>query len=43
MKKLLSLALAASCLFAGTLAAAPVKYSQRETFDYGWRFAQVGE
>ncbi len=43
MKKLLSLALAASCLFAGTLAAAPVKYSQRETFDYGWRFAKFGK
>ena len=28
---------------AGTLAAAPVKYTQRETFDYGWRFAKFGK
>ena len=40
--KPLSFSLIASCVFAGTLAAAPVKYSQRETFDFGWKFAKFG-
>ena len=28
---------------AGTLFAAPVKYSQRDTFDYDWKFAKFGK
>ncbi|MGN0834607.1 MAG: glycoside hydrolase family 2 TIM barrel-domain containing protein [Candidatus Spyradosoma sp.] len=40
--KPLSFSLFAACVFAGTLAAEPVKYSQRETFDFGWKFAKFG-
>ena len=32
----------ASFVFAGTLFSAPVKYSQRQTFDFDWRFAKFG-
>jgi len=37
---LLALALAVPV---GSIFAAPVKYSQRETFDFGWKFAKFGK
>ncbi|MBQ7331751.1 MAG: hypothetical protein IJW39_00715, partial [Opitutales bacterium] len=40
--KPLALIVFASAVFAGTLFAAPVKYSQRQTFDFDWRFAKFG-
>ncbi len=40
LKPLFSLAIFA---FAGTLLATPVKYSQRQTFDYDWKFAKFGK
>lgn len=36
-------ALFALSVFSGTLNAAPVKFSQRETFDCDWRFAKFGK
>ena len=44
MKKIpLALSFLALSAFAGTLVAAPVKYSQRETFDFDWKFAKFGK
>lgn len=40
--KPLALIAFASTVFAGTLFSAPVKYSQRQTFDFDWRFAKFG-
>ncbi|MCD8299187.1 MAG: DUF4982 domain-containing protein [Opitutae bacterium] len=44
IKKVLALStFVASAVFSVTLSADPVKYSQRETFDYDWKFAKFGK